>query len=237
MRRLSVLVLILLSGYFSQAQEINDANAERRSVSGFSKIEVSSGILLYLTQGNAEAVAVSATTPEYRSYIKTEVSNGTLKIYFDRNFLKQMRDRGDKKLKAYVSFKELSSLEATSGSLVKGQNQLNVSSLKIEATSGAQVNVNVKAASLDVDQNSGSIINLSGVSSTMKVEGSSGSIFNGYDLATENCTAETSSGAIIHVTVNKELSAEASSGGIVSYKGSGMIRDLHTSSGGNVSKK
>jgi hypothetical protein len=236
MRTFSFLILCLFVALFSTAQQVNDANAEQRQVSNFHKIEVSNGIQLLLTQGGTEAVAVSASDPEYRQNIRTEVSNGVLKIYYDKNFMKQLNN-GNKKLKAYVSFKDLDGLDANSGSLVNVQNAVNVNSLEMEATSGAQIKGEFNVSKLNVDQNSGSIVRISGKTSTIKVEGSSGSIFDGFDMVSENCDAETSSGAIIHITVNKELNAEASSGGLVHYKGNGMIRNVNTSSGGSISKK
>jgi hypothetical protein len=228
--------MCLFVALFSNAQEVNDPNAEQRQVSSFHKIEVSNGIQLMLTQGGTEAVAVSASDAEYRKNIRTEVSSGVLKIYYDKNFMKQLNN-GNKKLKAYVSFKNLDGLEANSGALVKVQNAVNVNTLEMEATSGAQIKGEFNVSNLDVDQNSGSIVKISGKASTIKVEGSSGSIFDSFDLVSDNCDAETSSGAIIHITVNKELNAEASSGGLVHYKGTGMIRNINTSSGGSISKK
>jgi len=237
MRTLNLLVTCLFVALFVNAQQVNDANAERRSVSSFHKIEVSNGIQLMLTQGGTEAVAVSAVDGEYRKNIRTEVSNGVLKIYYDRSFLKQMNERRDKKLKAYVSFVNLDGLDANSGALVTVQNEIKSNSMEVEATSGAQIDGRFAVGKLDIDQNSGSIVRVSGTASTMNVEGSSGSIFEGFDMVSENCDIETSSGAIIHVTVNKELKAEASSGGLVHYKGAGMIRDIRTSSGGSISRK
>jgi len=77
--------LILFTSFIiaaSAQKTINDANAEKRNVSGFHAIEVSGGIDLYLSQGD-EAVAVSASKDEYRAKIKTEVKDGVLKIWFD----------------------------------------------------------------------------------------------------------------------------------------------------------
>ena len=85
MKKLFVFLPFLFSVIFLSAQNtvVHDANAEVRNVSSFHAIEVSNGIDLIITQGNDEAVAVSAATPEIRNRIKTEVENGKLKIYFD----------------------------------------------------------------------------------------------------------------------------------------------------------
>ena len=60
MKKLLVLIIsmISLSAFAQETKVINDANAVIRNVSGsFTGISVSSGIDLYLTQGNEEAVA------------------------------------------------------------------------------------------------------------------------------------------------------------------------------------
>lgn len=234
MKKLVLVSISLLLTIFVFAQtKVNDPNAAVRSVKGFHAIKVSHGIQLLLNQGNTEAVAVSASEEEYRDRIKTVVENGVLRIYYDNDLLKQ---KGNKKLKAYVSFEKLDGLDASSGASIKVDGEIKVSQLGIETSSGAVFSGKVNVGSLEVDQSSGSVITVSGNAQKLAVETSSGSIFHGYELVVENCDAETSSGSGVQVTVNKELSVKASSGGNVSYKGNGVIRNIKTSSGGNVSK-
>ena len=87
MKNIFLLLLTATVGLAAIAQDkvYNDANAERRSVSGFHAISASGGIDIYLTQGNEEGVAVSASKTEYRDKIRTVVENGVLKIYYDDN--------------------------------------------------------------------------------------------------------------------------------------------------------
>lgn len=235
-------VLFVLAGFLASSvlaqKQINDANAQVRKVNSFHGIKVSNGITLYLTQGSSEAVAVSANDPDYRDRIKTQVENGILKIYFDNEDWKIWKNMGSKNLRAYVSVKDIDKLHASSGASVKIEGNIKSGDLSMDASSGATINGAVEAGSLKVDQSSGSVITISGkIAGTLDVDGSSGSIFQGYDLTVENCKAETSSGAGVKVTINKELSVHASSGGYIYYKGSALIRDVHTSSGGTVSRK
>jgi len=218
-------------------KQINDANAVMRNVHDFHAIKVSHGIEVLLTQGNSEAVAVSAAHIELRDKIKTEVVNGVLRIYYDQNFLHQLSDRRRKNLKAYVAFVKLDGIDGSSGASIRAEDVMKMDKLEVELSSGATFNGKVDANSLSVDQSSGSVVHISGTVNSLKVEGSSGSIFRGFELEVNNCEAETSSGSGIQVSVNKELSAEASSGGFISYKGSGVIRNIRTGSGGSVSRK
>ena len=63
----------------------------------------------------------------------------------------------------------------------------------------------------------------------LSMEVSGGSDFDGK-VETDELKIHASGGSDVHVTVNKELSANASGGSDVYYKGTGLIRDLKTSS-------
>ncbi len=236
------LVFFLFSGFISLSltaqTQINDANAVKRDVKDFHSIKVSHGIELFLNEGNTEAVAVSANEPEFRDKIITEVINGELRIYFDDNWWRQWRGGTRRKLRAYVSFVKLDGLRASSGSAVKLEGTIKASRLNLETSSGASFNGKVEVGEMNVEQSSGSFIRISGtVTGKLVADGSSGSVFHGFDLTVENCEADMSSGAGVQVTVNKELSVDASSGGYINYKGNGSIRNIRTSSGGSVSRK
>jgi hypothetical protein len=163
-----------------------------------------------------------------------------LKIYFDYNgdkWWKFKQDLWHKKLKAYVSIKTIDRITASSGASVKVDGSLKSDKLNIDASSGGSFAGSVAVPGiLDVDQSTGSQINISGSTGKLVVDGSTGSNFHGYELVAENCEAGTSTGAGVQVTVNRELDARASTGGQIHYKGNGSIRNVHTSTGGNISK-
>ena len=238
MKFLRLLPIALLFSAFLMAQkEVVDANAQTRNVKGFHAIKVSTGIQLMLNQSNTEAVAVSADSDEHRDKIKTVVENGVLSIYYDNDSWKFWRNGEYKKLKAYVSVINLDGLDASAGSSVKIEGTIKSNKLNIDASSGAVLKGNIEVTTLAIDQSSGAVINFSGSVKDLSVDGSSGSVLHGYELTADNCTVDASSGGGVQVTVNKELSVEASSGGYVNYKGQGVIKNIKTNSGGNVSKK
>jgi hypothetical protein len=232
---LSIISLFSLVAFAQNDKVIADANAVVRTLNGsFNSISVSSGIDLYLTQGNEESAAVSAADAKQIDMIKTEIVNGTLKIYFDNKGVTWKSDH--KRLKAYVSFKALEKLDVSSGSDVKVTGAINSDKLKLDVSSGSEFNGTINAKELMADVSSGATIKISGMADKLTIQASSGSDFKGYDFVTDYCMAKASSGSGIHVTINKELSAKASSGGDIVYKGTALIRDIKTSSGGAVKK-
>jgi hypothetical protein len=237
MKNILTSFLGLLIGVSLMAQQTyNDADAEVREVKGFSGVKVATGIQLVLTQGTTEAVAISAVSKEDRDRIKTTVENGVLKIHYDYDVWKLMKGKINKKLRAYVSIVNVNSLGATSGASLKVDGEITSDNLNVRASSGGMVKGKIKAKTVSANQSSGGMISLSGTADNIDIDGSSGGVFDGYDLVANSCNAETSSGAVAKITVNKEISGRASSGGRVSYKGDGTIRSKRTSSGGSVGK-
>ena len=233
---LSFVTLLSLAVFAQENTVINDANAKKRTLGGsFTGIIVSDGVDLYLTQGNEESVAVSASEEKYMERFKTEVENGVLKIYYDYKGINWSANE-KRKLKAYVSFKTLEKLQASGGAGVKAQGSFTVAGLEMKFTSGSSFNGKIVAMELMVDQNSGSSIAINGNAGKLNVDVSSGAIFKGFDFAVDYCDAKASSGGGVRVTINKELNAKAGSGGGVRYKGEGVIKEINVNSGGSVKK-
>jgi len=217
---------------FSQ-KTINDPNAQKRQVPSFTGIEVGGGIDLYLSQGT-EAVAVSASEIKYRDNIKTEVKNGVLHIYYDANSNFHV-EWGNRKLKAYVSFKNLDQLEGSGGSDIKVDGTITVPTLSLHVSGGSDFDGKVNINDLKVDASGGSDVDISGTAKELNVEASGGSDFKGYELITDNTTVDASGGSDIYITVNKELNATSSGGSDIHYKGNGLIRNINGSSS-NIKK-
>ncbi|HEV8283713.1 MAG TPA: head GIN domain-containing protein [Chitinophagaceae bacterium] len=231
-----IVISIFLAGLsismFAQ-KTTNDPNVEKRKLSGFHGIEVSHGIDLYLSQGE-ETVAVSASEIKYRDKIKTEVKNGVLKIWYDYN-LNAVFEKGDKKLKAYVSYKNLDMLQASGGSDIFVDGSISGSKLSLDISGGSDFQGKVNLGEMKVDASGGSDVNISGTAKSLSIDASGGSDFKGYELITDNCTVDASGGSDVQITVNKELNASSSGGSDIYYRGSGMIKNLKTSNS-NIKK-
>lgn len=234
MKRILFLLLIISSASLSAQDKtvINDKNAEVRNVKGFHAIKVSGGIDLYLSYGD-EAAAVSASEVKYRDKIRTEVENGVLKIWYDRDLGNQIVFTNKRDLRAYVSYRNLDMLTASAGSDVFVDGTIKGNSLSMKISSGSDFKGNVEVNDLNVDQSSGSDIKIGGKTTTLSIEASSGSDFNGYNLTADVCVAKGSSGSDITITVNKELKATASSGSDINFRGSASVQ-MSKSGGGSV---
>jgi len=232
------LVGILTLSAVAQERVIYDANAEKREVSAFHAIKVSHGIQLLLKQGNEEALAISAERPEYANAVKTEVVNGELRIYIKQDMEKwwQQTKRKGFPVKAYVSFKNIDRLNASSGSKTTVDGRLSGNKLSVDLSSGASLDGELAVGTLNIDLSSGAKGHVKGSVENLSVVTSSGAHFYGYDLSAAVAKANASSGGKVELNVSKSLAASASSGGAIVYKGNGGISNVSTSSGGKIRK-
>ena len=231
---LPLLVVIALQSTGFTQKTINDANAEVREAKSFHAIELSSAFDVYLTQSNEESVAVSASETRYKENIKVDVKGGVLIIRYDNN---GKWNNGNKKLKAYISFKQIDRLNVSGACDVYVVENWKADNLKIGLSGASNLKGKLSAEKLMVDQSGASDLTLTGTVGQLNIEVSGASDFKGYDLAVDYCNAKASGASDIKITVNKELSAEASGASDVKYKGSGLMRDVKTSGSSSISRR
>jgi hypothetical protein len=232
---LSFLAMIAFATAGFAQQPISDPNAQVREAKNFHAISVSSAFNVYLTQGNEEKVAVSASEAKHLENIKVEVKNGVLEIGWDH---KGKWGSGNKKLKTYISFKKIDKLTATGACDVFIVGTLSADDLKINLSGASDLKEGkITAKDLAIDMSGASNMKISGVTTNLKLDLSGACSFKGFELATNYCSVNASGASDIKITVNKELSADLSGASDVDYKGTGLIRNIKTSGASNVSKK
>ena len=234
-----ILSFLFVAGFIAPAftqKTINDPNAEKRSVGSFHGIDVATGIELTLANGSAEEVVVSASTTEFSNKIVTSVENGILKIHYETKLGAINKRNETKGLKAYVSYKTLDHLHVNTGAEVNIVGTLGSSTFDLEANTGGLVKGAIDINILKVSQNTGSKITLSGKADKLEIEGDTGSKFLGEELNVASCNVNVSTGAGVYISVEKEMSVKANTGGYIKYKGNAGIRDIKTNTGGSVSK-
>ncbi|PQV61676.1 putative autotransporter adhesin-like protein [Sediminibacterium magnilacihabitans] len=212
---------------------VRDDNVQVRPISGFTGIEVSGAISLYLSQGNEEAVAVSAGSDEDAGRIRTELKNGVLHITPQKSGWSW----GNKRMKAYVTFKTLKRIEASGACNIRLTDAVKLEKLEIELSGASDFSGKVQTALLRLVATGASRITISGEANKTQVEASGASDIKGYDLRTDYCKVNASGASAIHLTVNKEIDASASGGSGIYYKGQGLVRDSNISGGATFKRK
>jgi len=208
----------------------NVVTADRSTSQKFTKIKVSTGLDLYLSQGTKNKVTLEADE-NLHDIIITEVNDGVLKIYSEKSIWQA------KARKVYVTVKNLEGLTATSGSDVYTEDVLKVETIKISATSGADIRIALDADIVETSATSGSDIRISGTANNHTSRANSGASIEAYKLISKNATVNVSSGADINIYASESINAKASSGGDIDFKGNPREINKKSSSGGSVSAK
>ena len=199
------------------------AEESREITEEFTAVLASEGLDVFVTQASDFTIRVEADE-NVIDLIATDIENGRLRIH-------TIEDIGRATKKVYVSLPEINSLEGSGGADLIAQNVIKMDKINLEATSGADLNVELVVDKVDADASSGADIRITGEAATLIADASSGSDIKARNLITKNCTANASSGSDIRVHVTESLVADASSGADISYSGDASVKKNKSSSG------
>ena len=237
MKKVLLVLGFVLTVVAGQAQkfQINDKNAELRSVGAFTAIEASSAIDIYISQGDETGVAVSSIEKKVTDRIRTEVKDGVLKIWFDG---KGWNDwKGDRKMKAYVSVKNLTMIKASGACDVSIMGVLRQDVLNIQLGGASDMAGELECRELTLNLNGASDTRLKGKIGKLAASVGGASSVKGWDLVTDYCEVDANGASSINVVVNKEISAKASGASDIKIRGAGLIRDMKSSGASSISRK
>ena len=218
----------MIDGINSVSGNRNVKTETRKINDDFTKIDVGQGIEVFITQGSDTKLVLEADENLHK-LIKTEVSNGVLKIYSKRNIWRA------KAKKVYITASRINAIKASSGADVNSENTINTDTFEIHTSSGADARIDVNADTVNSSASSGSDLRIKGKANHHSAKATSGSSIKAYNLKSKNVTVKVSSGANIDVNATEFLNARASSGGDIDYRGNPKKINKKTSSGGSVS--
>jgi Putative auto-transporter adhesin, head GIN domain len=230
--------ILLLSSFsvVAQKQFVVDEDAEVRNITdSFSSIKVSGGIHLYLSKGDNEQLAVSATKQKLKDGIKTEVIDAVLHISYSGSHISSLRNS---KLNVYVAYKKLQQISASSASFVMITGITTLPTLSINMSSAAfLIANNIDIADLNLKCSGASDISLKGNVKHLQVECSGASDLNAYNLSSETCTVKASGASDVNITATKEITINASGASNVFYKGTAEVKEKNSSGASTISKR
>lgn len=225
MKKLLGLILLISFTFTVSGQE-----SQQRNIGAFSGVKVAEGIDVYLKKGDRESVRVEVTGASPDDII-TEVSGSYLKVHMrSGNF------RGRVSAKVYVTYVKLDKLSASSAGNVFSEDVIRSASLDIQCSSAGNLELRVETGSVAVSSSSAGQVELQGTAKSLQAEASSAAQIDAYDLEAQHVEAECSSGASVKVSVKESLTANASSGGSIHYRGNPAKSITNSSSGGSVKK-
>jgi hypothetical protein len=208
----------------------NNVVTKERNAEHFTGIKVSSGIDVYLTQGNNEKISVEADE-NLHEYILTEVRGGVLNVYTDAN----IRDAERKSV--HVTMKEINSIRTSSAGDVYGETPVKTDRLELSASSAGNIKLEVFAEEINADISSSGDITITGEAEKLDADLSSAGDLNAYELKVREADVSVSSAGDADINVSEKITARASSAGDINYKGNPKYVDAHSSSAGGIHKR
>lgn len=196
---------------------------KREVTEDFTVVSASEGLDVYVAQGSDFEIVVEADE-NIIDLIGTDIKNGKLKVHAIQSI-----GRATKKI--YVTMPEITGLYSSSGADLVSEGTLEAEKINLDASSGADLKVELNADEVEADCSSGADIRISGTGNLLYADASSGSDIKARDFLVERCHANASSGAGISVNVSESLTADASSGADISYTGEANVETKKSVSG------
>lgn len=210
-------------------------------------------------KGKGEIITKDITLDQHFSEIKTESgwrvklvksSENKITIRAHENLIEQLDNKiddnrltigsknniqsGTREITLYYT-EDLQLIKSSSGSTISSEDIFNQKEIKIEASSGSLVKLNLKVKQATVDVSSGANIKLKGTSIYFEGEASSGSRIYAENLKTKECKVKASSGAGIDIYNEGYLEASVSSGATIDYYGNPeKVSANESNSGGRI---
>jgi hypothetical protein len=203
---------------------------QKRTIESFHALKVSGGIDVILTQGIDISLQVEADENLLEN-IKTEVKNGVLNIYSEKNI------RNAKTMQIHLTFNKIDAITASGGCDITSKEKLSFSSLQTDLSGGCDIKLEFKAENLMCKNSGGCDAYFKGEAAECSLNVSGGSDFKGSDFRVTNCKIVASGGSDVYVFVSGTLDAEASGACDVYYSGSPIKVTKRASGGSEIHQK
>ncbi len=202
----------------------------RAENTNFEKIEVSSGIEVAIEQNDTKSITVEADD-NLLQFISTKVENGILIIQSKEGY------NSTHTPKVTVKMPVISGLNSSGGSKISSLNTLITTNIKVESSSGSEIDIAVEADVISIESSSGSSIKARGKALKLETVTASGSEIDAEQLMANEVISQSSSGSTTTVSPILILKADAASGSSINYRGSPKTLEEKTSSGGSINKE
>ena len=189
------------------------------NVQSFDELNISGVFSVLLTQGGKEAVKIEADDNLQELFeIKNEGSRLNISMKKDVNFSSK------KKMKVYVTFKNLKSLDLKTVGDVTSEQQLSFDDLKLQNKSVGNVDLKLTVQKLDVENKSVGDIKLNGKADNVVIRNKSVGSIQAANFIVQTMDIDNNGVGGAEVNAQKELKVKDNMLGKVTNKGGATIK-------------
>jgi hypothetical protein len=205
---------------------------ENRNETGFSNIDVSGDIDVYIKQDSTSSVKVEADD-NILEYIEVHTEGSTLEIYTENN----IRLKPSHKIKVYVSNPEYKELQVSGASSIRSENEItSPDGLHVDISGASEGRLEVNAPKVSVNLTGASNASIKGKTKDFEGGASGASKIRGFDLLSENADVDASGASHIEIYASVKIDGQASGASSVDYKGNAQS-SVEKSGASSVNKK
>jgi hypothetical protein len=205
--------------------------SEERPLGHFSKLVVSDGIDIYLTQSTEESLRLEVEGLELADIV-SEVDGDTLTLKNSRG--RNWFDGDEREATVYLNFVQLSSIEASGGSDLESRNDIELEYLKIDASGGSDIDIAVTTQGLSLTISGGSDAEVTGETEAFTIAATGGSDVSAESFQAEHVTASVAGGSDAVIRVSDAIVLDANGGSDVIIYGNPERRTVNNDRSSDV---
>jgi hypothetical protein len=191
------------------------------TISSFDQLDLQGVFSVSLAQGNKEAVRIEADDNLHEYFeVKNEGNKLRIAMKKDANYSTKS------KLKVYVTFKQLKSMDLKTVGNISSEENLNFNDLKISNKSVGSVDLKMTAQNLDVDNKSVGNVKLNGKAENVVIRNKGVGSVQAASFVVQKMDIENNGVGSAEVNAAKELKVKDSFLGKVTNKGAATAKRI-----------
>nr|WP_297306553.1 head GIN domain-containing protein [uncultured Flavobacterium sp.] len=199
-----------------------------KNVGDFSEIRTTNRIKVELIPSTENKVILNS---EDEGNVSLVNKNGRLAV---KNKIKELVSDSDFKVSVKVYFKSLNTIEAESGSYIFSTKEIEFSKLKLNSSSGSQLDIKINAKNVEAKVFAGATMELQGKADTGTLIANAGGFIDAKDLNFTSVDATVNAGGKIDVKATETVNATTRAGGNINVFGNPKTITEKTTAGGNI---
>lgn len=225
-----LIIIAMISGLFvlkhktlEHLKNKGEPYTVEHEIASFDRIEVTGNIALDFTLDTLNTLAVTTDTLLHEA-LKITIEEGVLSIVVKYNY---SYDRVICKLSGNM----FNQLTTSSGARFLSDDYLHAEELKLNSSSGSRIKLSGHFEQVHANVTSGARLELAGEGKSIQATVTSGSFGTFDDFPVSEAEINAKSGALIQIHA-EELSGNVSSGAVLQYNQSAVLKNMHSASGG-----
>lgn len=233
----SILLLALLCFTISNAQKFKKIKGNEKIVTltrttpQYDKISAAGSFDVKLISGKEGEISIKGDE-NLLEYIKTEVKDGTLSVYFEKG--KNIQLNYNSTIEITIPFEKINQLNFTGSGNLSSSDSINSENLDFTMSGSGNVKFESVSTNLKITKAGSGYLNVKGKTTNLEVINTGSGNASLSELTSENAVANQSGSGSIQLYCSKNLQAKSVGSGNIQYKGNPEKVDKNSVGSGSI---